>query len=658
MKVFTGFVFLIISSLCLAAGIPHVENAEDVAALFFKSPEAVLQAQIETIEIFKNDIQQIERIAPDQRTFDNTVQELDAAFGKIYYLFSLSNAIALTTPDTALREATETTMSALHQLISDTLQKNDRLYAACLAVTAQEGLSKEQKYFLDELLLDFKKVGQGLGEADKKEAGDLQNEIFSRYMEFQKNVQNDKSRLVASSKELKGLKPSFLTPLEKDENGNYLLGCDYPTYFYVMENCPVEKLRRRFYMLFNNRAYPANDKLLKNLLQLRGRLAQIMGYKNYAEFDLCDQMAKTPDCVISFLNKLQSEYLSAGKESIAKLKALPEAKNDQKKLRIWNSAYLSNCYKKKYLNIDEQELQQYFPLDEVLSGSLDIFGKFFDLKITVEKINLWSCDMKVLRMEQTDGGRLLGYLILDLYPRENKFSHACFESIIPAALDYTQVGIMVANLPKPQAGSPALLRHDDVVTFFHELGHALHDCLGRTAFYTNSGSRVKTDFVEMPSQLLEEWAWNKAILQKIGVHYQTGAPLPDELIDRLIAGRTCMEGLFKERQCALSRISLDLHIDGGRKNPNAIQNKLFKEFFPDVYFPRVHFLSSFIHLTEYGAKYYSYLWSKELVKQVFALIEKEGIENPRIGKRYESCILSKGGSVDPAELVSDFLNQK
>jgi thimet oligopeptidase len=275
---------------------------------------------------------------------------------------------------------------------------------------------------------------------------------------------------------------------------------------------------------------------------------------------------------------------------------------------------------------------------------------------------MWHDDVRLIEVFDKNN-KQLGYLFLDLHPRPNKYTHAAHGNIVPGITlpDGSRlpvVSVVMANFPKPSKDKPALLMREDVRTFFHEFGHAVHSLLGATQMGSFAGTSVKTDFVEMPSQMLEEWLWDKDILKKISSHYKTGQPLPDGMIENILALKRYDAGNFIARQIMLAKYSLDLHKKGADKDPEKLWFALAEQLLPHLYAgPEYRAYASFGHLTGYGAKYYGYLWSKVFALDLFDTIKKQGLLNPEIGAKYVQEVISKGGSVDPNILLVNFLGR-
>jgi thimet oligopeptidase len=280
----------------------------------------------------------------------------------------------------------------------------------------------------------------------------------------------------------------------------------------------------------------------------------------------------------------------------------------------------------------------------------------------------WHEEVQLIEIRDKETRTLRGYVFLDLYPREHQYEHFCHSDVVSPTqlLDANgkvtmapAVACIIANFPRGQGDRPALLKHHDVGTFFHEFGHAMHHVLGSTELVAFSGTSVKLDFVEVPSQLFEEWAFDKEVLKTLSCHYHTGKSLPDDLVDRIIALKKFDSGWFVTRQCMLSLLSLEIYKPGAHKDIDAIRQQLAQEMMPMVCNdPDIHMQTSFGHLIGYGARYYSYMWSKVYAMDLFDAVKTQGLVNPETGKRLVDTVLAKGGSVDPEVLLKKCLGRE
>ena len=647
-------------------------TTQEVVNLFPKTPVQIEQWTDKALKEWQEKIDAIIAVENKDRTWENTVKAYDnLALDNAAILVAGLYVLQMVSPDEAIRNAAQKNVLKSENFVIDNLGNNVALYNAldyyAKHQATGEGLSKKQQYFLNETLADFVRKGLNLPAKELEKVKHLQKEIAKLIQEFDQNIAKDASTIEASKEELPGLSDEYLATLKQTEDGNYILGVDTPTYRHVMQNVAHAQTREKMYHAFSNRAYPKNDELLKKIIVKRDQLAQLLGFESYAHLDIDNQMAKSVDTAKAFITdlvqKAQPKALIEFKEWT---KDLPESVELTKegKLKSADSSFAVNQYKKKYLEIDEEKIAEYFPMEQTIEGLLDIYEQFFNLTFKEVPVSgLWHDDVKLIEVYDKQNN-LLGYFLLDLYPRPNKYSHACQIDIIPATYlpdgsPTKVVALVIANFPKSTKTKPSLLKRQNVQTFFHEFGHAIHSLLGRTKLASVAGTNVKRDFVEMPSQMLEEWLWDKEMLKKVSSHYKTKEPLPDELIDKILALKTYNTGDFVCTQSCYALLSLACFGTGKEKNPYEINKKLFNQLMPYREFdPKNHMHASFGHLTGYGAKYYGYLWSKVFALDLFNKIKKRGLLNPEIGKDYAHKVIGQGGSKDPNELLEDFLGRK
>jgi thimet oligopeptidase len=678
------FVLLLLASLALLFAVYvrrqpvpknliHFSQGLGINGLFPQNATEIDQR----LGVYKKDVQQqiaaLKKVPAHERTFANTAQALDSAMVRsdLSIFRGALSALKYLHPDADMRAAVGKQLSGLSAFFVDMLFDKE-LYSAFKEYTQgnafQEQLTAEQRYYLDDLMKDFIHMGLELPDDKLEQVKALKKELSNLSLEFDKNIAEDNTTIEATKEELAGLSEDFIASLKQTQNGNYLLGLDYPTVTEVMESAENPEIRKRLSIAFNNRAYPANEPVLKQIIAKRDERAKLLGFASYAHLDLDDEMVKTPERAEAFLDhvieragvKAQLEYEMFKKE-------LPTSVvlDESGKFYPWDLSYVLHAYKKKHFDIDEQKIAEYFPVNKTIEGLFAIYQQFFSLRFEEMPISgLWSDDLRLIKIHDAHTDASLGYVLLDLYPRDNKFSHAANLTVVPAITDQDgtdnlNLSIIMANFPKAQGDKPALFKRSDVRTFFHEFGHALHALLGRTTLAGLSGTHVKSDFVELPSQMLESWLYDKAILQLVSSHYKTGEPLPDEIIDRLLQLKNLNSGSFVQRQGLFAKLSLAYFAPGVNKNLDEVYRGLRKSIMRNVvYVPEDHMYAAFGHLTDYGAKYYGYLWSDVFAQDLFAEIKKHGLLNPEIGKKYVDLVIGRGGSADPNELLRDFLGRE
>ncbi len=667
--------FLITASLTLAyatisAG-TTIQSAADVPGLFPKSVEEIEQITLTAKNNSTTQVEQIISIAPEDRTFENTVLACDKAFSDLMIQKQSLHITTMVHPDKTIRDKSQEATTSLKHFLIHLFNTNREIYRAFKEYVANQGkkdnLNEERQYYLSNEMRGFRNAGFELDDASFETLKQLQKEITFLSDQFNNNIAQDSSTLRVKKDDLLGVNDDFINTLPRDGN-EYILRCDYPTRSQIMSNCSVESTRRNYSNTFSNRAYPQNLSILNQLINCRDQLANLLGYSSYAHYDIESAMAETPERVEAFLNELAPDAAAKAVDEWNILKQdLPDSVTltPEGKIKPWDAVYLSQYYLKKHLNIDSDKIAEYFPMEQTTQGLLSIYSQFFGLSFQVVPSGpYWDPTVQTIEVRHNTGGQsLIGYVLVDLFPRPNKYSHPrCETVVLPMSFDggntyQPAVAVVIANFSKPTATKPSLLKHYEVKDFFHEFGHAIHILLGHAEMPTSAGLNCKMDFLEAPSQLLENWLLDRDILKMLSQHYQTGAPLPDEMIDALIANKDFRNGSFTSGEVADSMLSLYLFKDGQNKDPLQIDKALYNSM-PRMlaYNPDFHGVCSFGHLTYYGSKYYSYLWSKKLALQIFDYIKTHGgLLDPAMGQRYVSKVIGKGGSRDPNLLMRDFL---
>jgi thimet oligopeptidase len=652
-----------------------VTHAEDACRFFPKSESEVHTYAAYVIKRAQSALENLYAIAVDKRTFANTALAFDRLSGDFRNISSALSVLEMVSPDKSIREACHEEVLKLQNFAVDAFM-NKKLYAVFKAyidgAAQHEKLNEEERYFLAEKMREFKREGFHLPDSEFENIKQLHKELAELELKFEENIRADSRTLTVKESELQGCDSHFIAHLERDSQGNVIVPNNWPAFDEVLEHCSVPTTRKCMYTLFSNRAYPANCALLDAIIAKRDALAKKLGFKSYAELNIDDEMVRTPERAEAFLRDLSTKCHGKLLKEIEALRAdLPESVQLDEKGRFkpWDIGFAKRFYKKKHFDVDEHELEQYFAVDRAVQGVLDIYQRFLNLEFVFVKPQwAWHDDVQLIEIRDKDTHTLRGYIFLDLYPRAHKYEHFCLSSVVSATQLHDvhgqvttapAVACIIANFPRGQGDRPALLKHHDVSTFFHEFGHAMHHVLGSTELVSFSGTSVKLDFVEVPSQLFEEWAFDKEILKTLSCHYQTGQSLPDDLIDRIIALKKFDSGWFVTRQCMLSLLSLAIYQPGERKDVDAIRLQLAQEIMPMVCNdPDIHMQASFGHLIGYGARYYSYMWSKVYAMDLFGSVKNQGLINPEAGKRLVCTVLAKGGSVEPEVLLKDCLGRE
>lgn len=644
-------------------------TVREIVRLFPKRAAFIEKRTKALLKQAKRRCKEIVAVPAEERTYANTVRPFDSLLGvSDFIVFARSmELLEMVSPLDDVRKAAHDASVTMKNAVID-IRSHRKIYRAFTeyvqGTMAGEELSSQERYFIEQTMLSFKRNGLHLPDDQLATVKVLQKDIAALSADFARHIAEDTSAIWVEQDELAGLESDFITALKRTQNGRYRVGVDYPTYFAVMQRCSVAQTREKLWRAFHARAYPANEHILQELIAKRDELAHLLGYASYAHYDLENQMVGTPERADAFLDMLlERSSVKEAQEFRALTADLPEGiELIDGKLAPWDYAFVKERAKKK-LQLDDQEIAHYFPVEKALEGLLAIYETFFSLTFEEMPVGkLWSNDVRMLAVYDKQL-ELIGYILLDLYPRANKYSHACNLTLVPAVYDKEgkaniALSAIVANFPRATQEKPALLTLHDVSTFFHEFGHALHGLLGRTHVALLSGYETKMDFVEMPSQILEEWLHDREILKKVSSHYQTGQSLPDVLIDALLANKHFDTGFFVLRQIFLSKLSLVGFLPGARKDMREIQQHLATEIMRHTYYLSENYLfASFGHLTEYGPKYYGYLWSKVFALDIFSKIKEGGLLNPAVGERYVNAIIGRGGTDDPHVYMRDFLGR-
>ena len=654
-----------------------VRAAATCAALFPRTVEGIQQIVADAKSRALGSLEQIYSPA-GPRTFSNTAAASDLAAAEVGVSSSILSVVKNVSPDKLLRDEANKQIVDLQAFVIDQFSSNKRLYAAVKEYCATDEwtggkITGERQYWLSEELKDFKRRGFDLPEDEFAQVVALQKELSALSTAFSTNVAEDKSEVRVKEAELQGVPEGIVKGLKHAEDGSLILKMDYPTYFGVMKNCEVASTRQAMNNAFDNRSFPANLDVLKQVVAKRHRLATMLGYPSYAHFDLESKMAKTPETAQKFVDdlipRLQQKWAQEKAVIVRSLhpSVVLTANGD---IPSYDIAFCINNVKKTELNVSESLIQEYFPLGSTVQALFSIYEKFFDITFVKHEngVALWHQDASTLEVTCNKTHQLLGFIVLDLFPREGKFSHACCHSVVPplAQEDGTfspALSVVLANFPAPTPENPALFLHDDVETFFHEFGHAIHGLMGRTAMATFAGTRVKRDFVELPSQMLEEWLWEPEILQIVTKHYKTGEPLPNQLIEAKVASKNAFSGRDSLRQLQFATYSLGIYGLPFAAGSDLDTTSLFRSIQPKImagiaYSETSHFECAFGHLMGYAATYYGYMWSEVFAQDVFQYIkDRDGLLSAELGRRYVDCIIGVGGGKDPNEMLANFLGR-
>lgn len=513
------------------------------------------------------------------------------------------------------------------------------------------------KFYLKQLLAGFERGGVALPDADRAEVQKLQEQIAQVGNDFDANIAAGEKSLKVAPSELEGLPQDWIDSHKPDADGLVTITTATPDYVPVMSYAKSDKLRYDLSQIYNQRAFPANDDKLRELLKLRQQLAGKLGRRNYAQLVLEDKMVNTPKKVETLLEDMGNAARPAAEGDYAKnLAVLKELRPGATDIRYWESSWLSPIVQQRYYDYDPQETRQYFAYDEVRDGILKLAEDLFDVQIVKWNTPTW--DKLVEPYEVYDHGKLIGRFYFDSHPRPGKYSHANMIPLRPGVLDGKSVplGALVMNLPAGDH-STGLMEHDSVETFLHEFGHLLHGIFGGTQrWFAQAGVATEWDFVEAPSQMLENWVYDYDTLAKFA-RDKDGKVIPRELVEKMNRARYFNQGFGDMRQLAYANISLELHQEPVPENLGQA-TRYYRGAYDLIPTPDyVEMQDSFGHLNGYSAIYYTYRWSKVIADDLFTRFAADGLRNAQTAKDYREKVLAKGGTKPAAELVKDFLGR-
>lgn len=619
----------------------------------------------------------VSKIPPDQRDFDNTFYALDAAETLIYSRRRAIEAISKTHPNSFFRNQATVCKDQLIEF-SLNLFSSKSIYniynEAYKNIENQEvPLSKEKEEYMKWKMKSLRSEGLHFEDNEYLRVKALKTDIHSLESSFLKNIDEDQSFILVSDEELLGVPESTINSLEKENTFLKKITCQYPHYFPVMRYCKVEKTRQTLYRAFKSRAAEKNVPILKELIQKRNRLANLIGYESFAHLDISDQLAQTPETVEKFMLSLKEGLQGKFKSEIEQLtKELPDGirLDENNCIKPWDLIYLQENFKKKHYCVDEIALQQYFPFQRTLKKIMTMFEEMFSLEIEIIDTGnkgLWNTLGWILVVkDKVNNGRIAGHIILDPFPREGKFPHGyCFDVLSPCRLPSGDVNpaivLLMVNFTPPSAMKESILRHDELDFLFHELGHAFHQLLGNAEMPSRSGYHMQQiDAIEWPSRLFEFLIWEKDNLKKFGEHFETSLPIPDELIDAKINSKNASSGVSFTGYFSLSLFALKCFLSDV-DNPKLLREAIEKDFLPNIASdPQINPEASFLHLAEhfYRSKYYAYFWSDVFAFDSYDHIinqQKQGISNSWL--KFRDLVLDHGGGLNPNDQALQFLGR-
>ncbi|WP_281979758.1 M3 family metallopeptidase [Tenacibaculum mesophilum] len=629
----------------------------------------------EAIQIAKDEIDAIVENS-EAPTFENTTVALDNTGNKLDRATSIFFNLNSAETNEEIQKIAKDISPWLSEFRNDMIL-NEGLFKRVKTVYDQLSdlnLTPEQEMLLDKQYKSFARNGANLNETDKAELRKIDAELAKLSLQFGEHVlaeTNAFELLITHEDDLAGLPESAKEAAKELANSKgkegWMITLDYPSYIPFMTYADNRELRKKLAIAFGKKGFQQNEynneQIVKDIVTLRHKRANLLGYKTHAHFVLEERMAETPEKVMEFLNELLEKAKPAAQREFDNLEAYAKKLDGIDQLQKWDSAYYSEKLKKELFNLDQELLKPYFKLENVIDGVFTVANKLYNLQFEeIDTIDKYHEDVKTYAVTDTDGN-FVSYFYADFHPRPGKRNGAWMTSyksqyISNGVNERPQVSI-VCNFTKPTQTKPSLLTFNEVTTLFHEFGHALHGMLANTTYKSLSGTSVSWDFVELPSQVLENWCYEKEALELFAKHYETGAIIPMEYVEKIKESASFHEGMQTLRQLSFGLLDMSWHSGDSPETITDVKEFETNAFAETKLYPDVAencMSTSFSHIFQggYSAGYYSYKWAEVLDADAFEYFKEEGIFNKEVADKFKNNVLSKGGTEEPMELYKRF----
>ncbi|HTV07938.1 MAG TPA: M3 family metallopeptidase [Candidatus Aquilonibacter sp.] len=589
------------------------------------------------------------------RPFDDAQNELAIAGDQAFLLYSLADGAPM-------RDKAQAELNRISSAGTD-LSLNQGVYRALAEVPLPTGSTKDDlatKHYIERSLLEYRLSGVDKDEATRAKIHALQDKITAVSLTFGRNVANDVKKVSATKQELAGLPTDYIARHKPNADGTYTITTDQPDVGPVEDFSTSPDLRRRVYIAYHSRAYPANEPVLRELLETREELAHTLGYATYADLATADQMIGSANNLKAFLDQVNAATKQTAAREYQELLAFAQKRQPGlTEISDADARYWAEQYRKATYDFDAQSVRPYFPYAQVEAGILSTASKLFHVSFQrVPDAIVW--DKSVTTYDVLDGGKRIGRIYLDMHPREGKDKWFSSGPVVPGIRGRQMPeGMLICNFSGGVPGDPGLMEYNDVVTFFHEFGHLMHHILGSQNEWSQQGGfNVEGDFVEAPSQMLEEMFRSYAVLAPFAKNYKTGATIPESLVARMNAAGAYGRGSWVQAQLFYSTYSLQLHDQpAAQLNFDGIWREDHDRFEPTVFVPGDHDFASFTHLTGYASNYYTYVLDKVIAVDFFSQFDPKNLLNGPTAMRYRRTVLEPGATKPAAQLVKDFLGR-
>ncbi len=608
---------------------------------------------------------------PDaDRTFQNTALALESATADYAEKVARLTFMKSVHTDAAVREAAGRCEERAGKYAVALGARKD-LYKAMKGwlanPRAREALDAEQKKLVDVTMRDFRRNGLELADSEREKLVAIRQRITELETKFSTHLTEDKSSIELTKAELAGMTDEFLARLKKTPAGKYVVTTKYPDYYPVLENATVEATRRKLEVAFMNRGGPEQIALLDEAVKLRQQAARMLRYATHMDYVAEPRMARDAKTVGLFIDRMRAGLapgLTAEREKMQALKAKETGKKDAK-IHAWDWRYYLNRIKRTEYAIDDEQIRAHFPTDKVMAGMFEVYERLFGIDIQEDPAApVWADGVKHYQVIDATTHERIARFYVDPFPRDGKYGHAAEFGLSTGretARGYKiPFAALVMNFSPPSDGEPSRLKFEEVRTLFHEFGHVMHESLTTARYATLSGTNVARDFVEAPSQMLENWIYRPEVLALLSASpTDPSKPLPPELAQKLIAARRYNAGTHYSRQVFLASFDRALHASIQPPGAEQISRDLWAMILGFDEDPKSRFPGTFGHMMGgYDGGYYGYLWSEVFAADMFTRFQAEGVLNPTVGRAYRDIILARGRVEEPDVLLKRFLGRE
>jgi len=592
------------------------------------------------------------------RTIENTLAPYDEAVRQNNSAGYFAGLMEQVHPDTAFRDHA-TAMLTKVTAAQTAIALNRDVYNALAALDLSQA-GAATRYYVERQLLEFRLAGVDKDEATRARLKKLNEQAVEEQSMFDRNISDGKKEIEADPSELAGLPQDYLDRHKPGANGKVVITTDYPDALPVFQFAKSDELRKRMTLAFATRAYPKNLDVLTSLLKTRYEIAALLGYSSWADYNAADKMIGKGRNIADFIEQVKSASRPLAEKEFEMLLA-EKRKSDPGAKEIWDyeRTYLSELVRRSQYDFDSQSVRPYFPFMQVKQGILDAAADLFHVSFQQEpNVPAWDPSMETWIV--LDHGQPIGRFYLDMHPRPGKFSHAEMAPVLDGVRGkQLPEAILVCNFPRPTATDPGLMDYGDVQTFFHEFGHLMHHILGGQQQWAGiSGISMESDFVEAPSQMLEEWIRSPQVLAKFARHYKTGEPISSELVARMNRAAAFGRGGWVDSQNSYTAISYDVYkLKPEEVNFDAVTRDDTRKYTLITPLPDTHMWASFGHLGGYSSAYYTYLWDKVIAEDFFLQFDSHNLLAGDAPMKYRRVVLEPGGSMSANDLVKNFLGR-